>query len=171
MTTEGRWNILKCVFGSDIYIQDFAPVVVKLSNQWFRSFEFEDFGDPACRHKKDTGISTRLTLKNQFSIDIRSIYSLVESGVDIINQKINTLINGKPSLMVNDDDTTNMVAAILQGAYYYKDNEDEPYKEGYYEHVADALRYGAINLFQNKPRKRYDFSVGSPIYNTNVVAA
>lgn len=166
---DGRLNILKCVMGTDIYIQDFAPVILNLSNTWFSGFDFKDYGDPAGSFKKDTSFNTIKILKDQFHVDVEYSNSKIKPGVDLINQKMNTLIGGKPAIMVNDDETTNVIAEILQGAYYYKANEEEPYKDGYYEHPADALRYLVINLFGNKPGRNFNVKIGGPTYQSRLV--
>lgn len=163
---SGRWNILKCVMGSDIYIQDFAPVILQLSNNWFKNLNFRDVGDPAGAFKKDTTLPTIKILRDDFNIHVEFMQSKVQTGIDAVNQKMNTLIGGKPALMVSDDETTNIIAEILQGAYYYQDKSEDPYKDGYFEHPADALRYTAINLFGNRPNKNTaNIVVGGPTYN------
>lgn len=168
MDGDGRWNIHKCVLGTDIYIQDFAPVVIQLSSTWFPNQTFRDVGDPAGAFKKDSTISTIRILKEQYGIVVEYIPSKVKPGVDIINQKLNTLIGGKPALMVSDDETCNIVAEILQGAYFYQEMSEEPYKDGYYEHPADALRYTAVNLLVNRPNRNFSIPVGRPTYATGV---
>lgn len=166
---DGRWMIFKCVMGKDIYIQDFAPVILQLSNSWFPNMEFKDFGDPAGSFRKDSDLSTIRILKEEFNIHVEYQRSKVSHGVDLINQKMNTLIAGKPSLMVNKDETTRVIEEILMGAYYYQIGEEEPYKDGYYEHPADAMRYAAINLFANKPTRNLgSIKVGGPSYLTTM---
>lgn len=151
---EGRWRIHRELMGEKIYIQDFAPQVIKLSNESFPGAEFIDYCDPAGKQKSDKNKrSTVQILEDEFRIKPVSRFSWVHDGILIIQSKLNKMTAGEPDLMINKEHCPILYNGFL-GGYARGVATDgkqmgswEPIKDGYYEHPMDAIRMGAINRF------------------------
>jgi hypothetical protein len=107
-----------------------------------------DFGDPAAAQKKDTG--STLSILDSQGINLIYIQSSIEEGIRRTRFLLEQLINGKPAFMV-DRRRCPMLHRTLAGGYRLHKNS-RPLKDGFYDHLADALRYGIINLFNEAGR-------------------
>jgi hypothetical protein len=65
------------------------------------------------------------------------------------------MINGKPTMLV--DATCKIVIDGMLGGYHYperkpgqanNDNMENPFRDGYYEHLCNTVEYAAINMFK-----------------------
>jgi hypothetical protein len=81
--------------------------------------------------------------------------------VDIVQKKLITAINGEPGLQVDPDHCPILIAGFVGG--YARDEEGQVIKDGYYEHLHDALRYGAVNVFgaAQESKKAWDFPIAA----------
>jgi hypothetical protein len=162
--------------GKNIYLEPFAENVIRLSNEMFPASEFLDFGDPAGKMKNDkSAVSSIDILKDRFNISIRCRYSTVQEGIDIIQRKLTSVLEGESAIQI-DKSKCPILIQIFSGAYTRERALDgrgmmksEPIKDGYFEHLADALRYGAINIFGSggsiSPSRSGDFEVITPSWN------
>lgn len=171
VTPDGRWKIYKEFLGNNIDIYKFAERVIKLSNEMFRGAVFEDYGDPAGKQKSDkSDLSSIEILKNRYKIHVHNRYSRIREGTDIIAGKMRGTVDGEPTFQV--DTSCTVYIQGLEGGYCRPKATDgsgeEPIKDGYFEHLQDAARYGAINLFGNNRGKKNDgsFVIGGPNYNS-----
>lgn len=153
---EGRWRLHKEHMGDKIYIWDFAPKIISMSNQLFPGAEFIDYGDPAGRQKSDKNKrSTMQILEEDFRIKVQSRFSWVLDGILIVQQKLSKVTAGEPDFKINRDGCPILHQGFL-GGYARATAQTgaqmsswEPIKDGYYEHPMDALRMGAINRYQS----------------------
>lgn len=162
---EGRWRLIRELMGYNQHIQSFVPKVLEISNTHFGGYQFQDYGDPAGNQQNDKSQrSTIKILSEDFGINVISRGSQIKEGGDIIQKKLITVIDGEPALIVDPEHCPTLVAGFVGG--YARDEFGEVIKDGYYEHLHDALRYGAINVFgaaQDKARN-FDFPVNSPSF-------
>lgn len=143
---EGRLLILREEIGSQIEAAPFAQRCTLITNQNFHNAqEIRDYGDPAARQKKDTG--STLGILHREGITLRYIVGVtVRAGIRSVRKRLETLISASPAIQF--DRNCRVLIAGLRGGYRLEENNPEtPYKDGYYEHVQDALRYGVVNLF------------------------
>jgi len=142
-----RLYVLAELMGYDVEIFDFIPAVKKKTKQLFpQCTEFEDFCDPSGTRVSDTS--------SKSSIDV-----LIENGIDAAYRR-----SGIPEgiLTIRDlmrdnqffiDESCAILRAGFLGGYAYppaKENQPEderPRKDGYYEHLMDALRYLVVMTF------------------------
>lgn len=105
---------------------------------------FVDYGDPAITQRKDTG----QTLAEFLKAGIQMMYqnSSIDRGVSIIRNKLELLIEGEPALQFSRSGVPVLIDA-MRGGYKLDDKGIKPVKDGYYDHEADAFRYGCYNLF------------------------
>lgn len=168
----GRWRIHREHMGTNVYIWDFAPEVLKISNQLFPGAEFLDYCDPAGNQRSDKNKrSTIQILKDDFKIHPLSRFSYIKDGVDIIQQKIVRVRAGEPELAI--DPSCSILIQGFLGGYAREKPVDgrqmvewEPMKDGYYEHLMDAIRMGAINRYGSSIRgARGNFPVRTPVWS------
>lgn len=163
VSSDGHWRIIRELLGYNQHIQSFAPKVLELSNTHFGGYGFVDYGDPAGKQVNDkSNRSTVKILDEDFGIKIQSRASGVKEGVDIVQKKLITAINGLAGLQIDPELCPVLIAGFIGG--YARDTEGLPIKDGYYEHLHDALRYGAINIFgaAQDIKKSWDFPISSP---------
>lgn len=147
-----RLLVLYEIIGSKMEIQDFARhVKAETGRQFPRQKErVIDYGDPAVRQKKDTG-STLAELAKE-NITMMYKISLIDDGVRLIRQRLGLLIEGEPAIQFDEVGAPILINA-MKGGYHLeealRDNRKDPMpkKDGYYDHVSDAFRYGMVNLF------------------------
>lgn len=144
LDSEGRLNILAEEIGKTIEVKPFAQRCKGLTSTYFPGArDLIDYGDPAARQKKDTG-STVAHLAQE-GISLRYQLSSIDPGLRSVRQLLTRLINGEPAFKIARRCT--VLVDALKGGYRMDDAGLKPFKDGYYEHPADALRYGVVNLF------------------------
>lgn len=85
-------------------------------------------------------------------------------GITSVRHLLETLDQGKPRLVVAAR-AGHLLGEMLGGGYYYPDGSDgepvrygdgdiKPKKDGFYDHLADAMRYLLVGLFGVKVRPR-----------------
>ena len=149
-TFEGRLLVLREIVAADLEIQPFAAQVKSKCEQWFHGAkEWHDYGDPAARQKKDTG-STLVELAKT-GITMRWKISTIDEGLRTIRTWLERIIDGQPALQF-DRAGCPMLIRALQGGYH-TDDLGKPVKDGYYDHSADAYRYGVVNTLGSVDHK------------------
>ena len=147
--SSDRLNIFCELLGEETVINKFADDVLRISDKMFPGYSFKDAGDPAVKQKTDKNERTTADILRQKGINIQSRFTQIKDGVNLIRN----LLLPKPDGFIKfkvDEKCTLIVDGFL-GGYTRKDNgEDEPEKDGYYEHLFDALRYMIVVLYNAK---------------------
>lgn len=153
----GRMLVLHELIGSKVEIQDFAKMVKAEQSQKFHGQQERvvDFGDPAVRQKKDTGSTLSELVKVGITINFK--ISLIDTGVRLIRTQLNQMIEGEPAMQFDELGVPVLINA-MKGGYRMNDAGTEPKKDNFYDHPADAFRYGCINLLGGEEP---GFDVGS----------
>ena len=142
---EGRLKLLDEEFGSDIEIVPFIQrVKAKTRTRFPKARSFLDFGDPAAQQKKDTG-STLERLASE-GIELLFIQSTIEEGVARIRLLLERVIRGEMAIQF-DAKRMQYMQRVMRGGYHMDKWGRKPVKDGVYDHGADTLRYGVVNLF------------------------
>lgn len=120
-----------------------------------------DFGDPAAVQKKDTG-STLAILADE-GVQLIFIRSTIDEGVRRLRFLLENMTKGIPNFRIMRR-TCPLTTRMLQGGYHMDTSGKKPIKDGFYDHLADALRYGVINLFTHQGRvaSQPDVNWGDP---------
>jgi hypothetical protein len=166
------WKIHKEYMGHHVYIQDFAPKVINISTTMFRGATFIDFCDPAGHQINDKSKNEKTTIKlleEDFNIRMTCRFSMIKEGIDIVQKKLNTVIEGEPAFQINKEECPILVAGF-QGGYARERVTDgrgmtnsDPIKDGFFEHPHDALRYGGVNVFGSPSGgKTREVHIGNP---------
>lgn len=139
--------MLREYLGHNQEARPFAQRIKQLTKEWFpHAQEIVDYGDPAVVQKKDTGS----TLGDLASEGITMMYqtSTIDRGLRVCRAKLTQLIDGEPAAQFSRNGVPILISA-LRGGYRLDDKGLKPVKDGYYDHEADAWRYGGINLFDS----------------------
>lgn len=143
---NGRILILAEAQGDKIEIKPWAERCKALTQTHFpRPINIIDFGDPAVRQKKDTGSA----LEHLHSAGITMRYRTdlnFDASIRLVRQRLTTVIDGEPALQFARRGVPLLISA-LRGGYHLNDDGTKPFKDGYYDHSADAFRYLIGNLF------------------------
>lgn len=159
---EGRLRILHELMGENEEVGPFARRVKSETTKRFgiKGWEHEKlhFGDPAVRQKKDTGSTLALLMAE--GIEMRFQLSTIEEGVRRGRLLMELLIQGQPALQIDRRYCPLLVRALAGG--YHKDKHGEkPMKDGTYDHLADAFRYGIYNLYGQDAKLLNPHDVGA----------
>jgi hypothetical protein len=140
----GRLKCLHELSTENIEATAFGRLVITEGNQLYGPNQrYIDFGDIAVKQQKDTGS----TLKALLDLGIRMQFGPmgIEASVDVVRRQLRTIIEGQPALQFDMAGCPVLISAV--GGGYRMDKKGEaPLKDGYYDHSADALRYGVMNL-------------------------
>jgi hypothetical protein len=168
----GRWYVLAELLGNEITINNFCDQVQTFINSRFPgTANWKHYGDPACKQHNDKSEKTSWQVCKEKGFDITCNQSTYRTRKEIIDRKLSTLINGKPTMLV--DRSCKILIDGLLGGYHYPElkpgqanNErfEAPFRDGYYEHICNTVEYAAINLFRvverhadDENRRRYQY--------------
>ena len=163
---KGRWGVLRELIGTNITIEHFKEVVKEYLNLHFKSFTTQSYGDPAGTQRNDKSEQTSEDILRQGGFNVTSTPSTYRQRKEIIEGKLSTLIDGTPALCI--DPACKTIIDGFLGGYHYpmiKQGQqftvlrtEQPYKDGFYEHIMNGLEYIAVNVFS--PVKKYKVSRG-----------
>jgi hypothetical protein len=145
--------ILAEMLGHNTVIDRFASDVKKLSAKMFHGFNFKDAGDPAVRAKSDKSKRTSADILRSMNIRIETRPSFVRDGINTIRTLLLPRPDGEPRLKVHP--RNQLLISGFMGEYLRNEDTDEPIKDGYMEHLFDALRYGVIIVFNPRTFERF----------------
>lgn len=148
-----RLVILKEILGDNELIEDFGKRVKSYCEKSYGKgrgegglVAYEDFCDPAGNQKSDKNPKTSVEILRGMKIYARSRSQHILDGVQIVRMMLHkTQIDAKPSLLVHPS-CTNVIEGLM-GGYHYPQKYDgtgedpKPFKDGYYDHLQDCIRY------------------------------
>lgn len=142
---EGRLLVMKEILGENMEAVPFAELVKKRTAEWFPAArKIIDYGDPAVTQKKDTGQTLAELIKVGVTIHYKR--TGIEEGLRVIRTTLERLISGEPAIQFDRRGCHILIAALRGGYHLDEKRGHEPVKDGYYDHLADAFRYGCVNV-------------------------
>lgn len=141
--TDDKLYVLREYLGEEILIQTFAQEVKGLSQKWFPGAKFKDACDPAGRAVSDKSERTSVDILRGMDIRPHMRKGSVKDGINCIRALLVDKGNGVDFLI--DPCCEVLVDGFMGG--YIRDDVDEPIKDGFYEHLMDALRYMVMVAF------------------------
>ena len=149
MDDEYRLRVIAEILGKDEEARPFIERVKAFTNRNFPNCcGYLDFGDPAARQKKDTG--STLAVLEEAGIYLIFIISTIEEGLRRTRYLLERIIKQIPAITISRKNAP-LTARMFMGGYRIGPN-GRPLKDGFYDHLADAFRYGIINLFSEHGR-------------------
>ena len=143
----GQLNILREYMQLNRTIDVFCDEVLKISNKEFPSARFLDAGDPAARFRNDKTEKNSADILRTKGAHLQTKKTLVKDGVNLIRRLLLTDADGRPKLRV-DETRCPILVKGFSGGYVLDDQDDpEPVKDGFFDHVQDAVRYPVTIIF------------------------
>ena len=149
------WKILAEILGSNITIQNFVDLqIIPFLNTKFPNANLIHCGGPEFMMGNDKSDSTSYAILQSKGIELNIKHSEYSLRKEIIEKKLNTVLIGIPTLQV--DSSCKIINDGFLGGYRYpKKTEGQefsgkhelPFKDGFYEHLMNALEYIAVQLF------------------------
>jgi len=161
-----RLIILGEYFPEDISAKEFGLGTLDYIKRKFPRHKHDViyYGDPAGQQASDKGPSTFKILAS-LGIDVGSIpHRRVEDGIDLIRGLLAELSGTPPKARLRiHQRQCPVLSNTLAYGYHYKITRDgriqaKPNKDGYWEHLADAVRYLGENLFGAYGKSDWDSS-------------
>lgn len=143
----GQVRVIGEMLGQRIYLDDFlrekifpyeADVLGLNSGTVFRGF-----CDPAGSQESDKGKSS-IEILNEHGIFPVYRKTRIEEGIKAVKHFLDSADNGEPNFQVHPR-CTKLIEGF-RGGYHRLDGEESPNKDGFYDHLFDALRYGAVHI-------------------------
>lgn len=145
VSKAGHIEVLREYLGHHIEGSKFIELVRQRTQEWFPSAHtFIDYGDPAVAQKKDTGQMLKLLF--DAGVTMRYQHTPFDVSMAVLRKKFESLIEKTPAVRV-DARLCPILSGGLAGGYHFKRDGITPFKDGYYDHLVDALRYGLFNIF------------------------
>lgn len=144
-------NVGDLMLGRDIGIKQFAMRVKEYCAKEYPNFSFIDYGDPSGGQVKDVsaGKST-ISILRGMGINIRYRKSGIKEGVELMRNLLEKRNDGNCSMYLANSDVLVYLIEAFEGGYRFPNEGGElPDKDGFYDHMVDALRYLCINIYRN----------------------
>lgn len=156
MDLQDKWIWLREIIGNETTIYKFADKVTGIINELYPNARLRHYGDPAVVQKNDKSEHTSWQILNSKGITIRHRTSEYRMRKEIMEGKLGTLIGGKPAIMLDKRFCKTAIDGFLGGYHYpqhkegqsFGDQFEQPFKDGFYEHIMNAGEYIAVNLFK-----------------------
>ena len=176
---EDQLCLAREVMGEDITRDDFIKYVVEKSGIWFPDADFVDYTPADLGQKESDGKSWRQVMKaNGISPkEGKAGRDEVVRRTDAVRKKMKLRQDNKFGMIV--DSRCEILIEGFEGGYHYpevvdKPEDEKPEKDGYYDHLQDALAVICDNHFtvlgEGKQRMRhrsekkiYDPVTGRPL--------
>lgn len=169
----GQIRVFKSWLGSKIDLDGFSNAILQACFEAFPGAEWEEFVDPQGVAHSDTSRYTSVDILRSKGLRVKYKKTSIEYGVSIISEQLGTLIPYKtgsiPSIIF--DPSCGLILDSIQYGYCvdkdHKEDAKTPIKiekDGYYEHLLDAFRYGII--FKRRPNqgRRRDFTQNNDFF-------
>lgn len=161
---DGQMRVLAEKLGKDIYLDDFIKEhVFPMEKQFFLGNQvFKDACDPHGSDESDKGKSS-VDILNEYGIYPVHRRTKIQEGIKAIKELLDTKNDKGETRFLIHPRCQNLVEGF-RGGYHRADNEEDPEKDGHFDHLMDSLRYISNHLL-----RRYKFSkLQDNINNTNV---
>lgn len=176
---DGRVLVHDVMMGTNEYIRQYAPrVMAHSTSDLFAGHIFypEDFADHAGHQHKDSADKTSIEiLEDEFKLRMSTKPAHVSAGLEMIQKQMNLVIKNAPGIVFHP--RCEVLISGAEGGYCrIRPTNGEnmvvtPYKDGFYEHPWDALRYGFDGLTRGgglTPTKASDnMVIAEPSYSHN----
>ena len=144
---KDQFLVLREVLGTNQTISEFAKNIKAISREHY-STAFDDYCDPSGRSKSDKSERTSVDILRAMGIRCRMKDSGVVDGLNLIRQLLLKRQDDEHGFYI-DPGCTHLIDGFF-GGYALKEDSEDPVKDGWYEHLFDAMRYVAVNVFNER---------------------
>lgn len=155
----GQMRTLRVMMGAKIHLGAFIQRVKDFSAKEFPGAKFIDFADPHnLDAPSDLAEMSRLQTFFHYKIFPRYRHSHVQPGLDIMARKLSQLVGGEPGYVISDHPSCLLLIDAMESGYCWakpeqetkkklsREQQKEPYKDGYYDHCIDSTRYVFVGM-------------------------
>jgi len=158
---KGRWVVYDMILGRNKNIKPFGEEVIGYQNLHYPSMTHKGFGDPAGKSPNDQTDITSQEILIGLGFRIESQPSNLpttnySARKKIIEGKLNTIIDGRPALLVHK--RCQMIIEAFEGGYHYPEKDrygrevESPFDDDWYAHPMNCIEYIAVNVFAPVPK-------------------
>jgi PBSX family phage terminase large subunit len=151
---NGQARVLAEKLGKEIYLDDFVKGrglgreegVLHYQKELFgEKVNYKDFCDPHGSDESDKG-KTSVDILNEFGIYPLHRRTRIQEGIKAIKGLMDTkeVESGEANFLIHPR-CKNLIEG-LRGGYHREDGAEDPAKDGYYDHLMDAMRYVLVHL-------------------------
>lgn len=175
-----QWEWMKVILGEDEGIRAFGLRVHRYCLAEYPGAKYIDADDIAGKQKSDKSELSSREILNNIGIYPNSRKQEIRQGAEIIRQKLRMRVDGKPGILINQQET-DIIDGFRGGLHYPETREGQTekefyHKDGYYDHIFDSARYIAVEMFtiigQTQPQNsiigqdhnKDTFAMGNPNY-------
>lgn len=162
---DGQARVFAEKLGHKVYLDDFIrDEVLPYEKEIFGDLKpglVKDFCDPRGSDESDKGKSS-IDILNEHGIYPMHRRTTIKEGIKTIKGLLTTQQNGDPDFLIHH--RCAILVEGFKGGYHRDQDEDDPAKDGYFEHPMDALRYALVHLV-----RRHKFMRASEIVNAQQV--
>jgi hypothetical protein len=158
----GRLIIIDELLGENISTLQFIDIVRRrLREKWkLDPMQVEWYGDIAGRQASQSdGISIINRIRQEYNINVITNKVPVLDSVGLIRELLDKDIRNQKALQVSSDAPISMAGFLGE---FKMDDTGRPIKDGYYDHIHDAIRYVVWGVARQK--KNNKFKVITPDY-------
>lgn len=161
---QGRCLVLDEILGKEETAHEFIGRVAQYTFDNYKGAKCLDYGDPAGEQTTDKGPKTTVQIARDFGIRIKSKKRSIAYGIELISELLKLRTDKQPALLI--DHKCELLNSAFLGGYAWKKDRfgnylEEPNKDGYYDHLMDAFRYGITGTVNRKTLEPKRFMVGN----------
>ncbi len=155
---KGHWRVFEEYAGENIEIDQLAPLVIDRSAKWKDVLLWQDVGDDAGRQRNMNGPGPIHRLADPpWRLRIRSKrLPSIDPGLALLRRVLTETCDcsGDRRPIFQVDRKCVVLIDALAGGYHYpaptraRPVSEKPVKDGYYDNVADSLRYAAELVYR-----------------------
>lgn len=149
-TELGCLNIGDLVLGRDIGIKQFGRYIKEYCEKYYKGYTFQDYGDPAGAQVRDVAAGkSAIHMLKEFDINVRFRKSSVREGIELLRNLLLERTDKNFGMYISDNNNCQFIRELFEGGYRWDEKVEAPLKDGFYDHIADALRYIVVNCFRH----------------------
>lgn len=142
---DGQFRIIGELHNENMEARQFIREVKLYANTNFPRAQGKLYmGDPAAKQKKDTG--STLAVLDEEGVPLMYLEGMsIEEGLRRTRYVLSEFHQGQPRLII-DRKKAPFTYRMFIGGYHKHKTTSKPVKDGFYDHHADAVRYGITNM-------------------------
>lgn len=162
MDDADRLLVLDEIIGDSINLYQFIEgfVYPKLMNYGIKIYgrriqhQIISCCDPQGVQRTDSAEKSSVEILRSYGfLNVQSTKRSIQYGLDIVRKLLLKRSDGTPSLYVHPR-CVNLIEGFLGGYHYPENGSENPEKDGFYEHLFDALRYLVVRKFRPVETKK-----------------
>lgn len=141
-----QWHLMKEWMGTKINNVEWWPQVVAEQEKLYPNANWYDSCDPSGKRHEGTSGKTYIQLLGDLHIYPSFRVMWPKDMCHLVKIRLSIRKDGKPRMLV-DEEGCPIIVEAFQGGYILSNTKDgNPKKDGYYEHLMDAVQFIAVSI-------------------------